>query len=643
MKYGFVRVGAAVPKLKVADCRYNSREIIKMIKKGEEEKIKILLFPELSITSYTCGDLFYQNALIKDAFLCLNKILDETKELDIISILGIPVLKDNQLFNCAVVIQKGKILGVVPKTYIPNYSEFYEWRYFSSSKNSIWDTVDILGQEVPFGADLLFEEEKNKELCFGIEICEDLWSVVPPSCFQAMHGATVLFNLSASNEIIGKYEYRRELVKQQSARCIAAYVYSSSGVGESTTDLVFGGHCIISEYGTILSQSERFVEDQMIYSEIDLLKLVNYRTRNTSYMEYGYLKDMKFRKIQFKLNNIEADDITRDIEPHPFVPCDLGARAKRCSDVFKIQIAALAKRMKHTKRDKAVIGISGGLDSTLAFLVTAKTFDHLKIPRKNIIAVTMPGFGTTEETYQNSLELIKSFDATLKDIDIKPACLQHFKDIGHDVNTHDITYENVQSRERTQILMDIANKEGGLVIGTGDMSELALGWCTYNGDHMSMYSVNCGVPKTLVAFLLRWAADNVLDERVKDVLLRILNTPISPELLPPDDKGKIKQKTEEVIGPYELHDFFLYHMIRYGAAPSKILFLAKKAFSDKYREDEIKKWLLFFLKRFFTHQFKRSSMPDGPKVGTVSLSPRGDWRMPSDAQVNSWIDELNNE
>jgi len=643
MKYGFVRVGAAVPKLKVADCRYNSREIIKMIKKGEEEKIKILLFPELSITSYTCGDLFCQNALIKDAFLCLNKILDETKELDIISILGIPVLKDNQLFNCAVVIQKGKILGVVPKTYIPNYSEFYEWRYFSSSKNSIWDTVDILGQEVPFGADLLFEEEKNKELCFGIEICEDLWSVVPPSCFQAMHGATVLFNLSASNEIIGKYEYRRELVKQQSARCIAAYVYSSSGVGESTTDLVFGGHCIISEYGTILSQSERFVEDQMIYSEIDLLKLVNYRTRNTSYMEYGYLKDMKFRKIQFKLNNIEADDITRDIEPHPFVPCDLGARAKRCSDVFKIQIAALAKRMKHTKRDKAVIGISGGLDSTLAFLVTAKTFDHLKIPRKNIIAVTMPGFGTTEETYQNSLELIKSLDATLKDIDIKPACLQHFKDIGHDVNTHDITYENVQSRERTQILMDIANKEGGLVIGTGDMSELALGWCTYNGDHMSMYSVNCGVPKTLVAFLLRWAADNVLDERVKDVLLRILNTPISPELLPPDDKGKIKQKTEEVIGPYELHDFFLYHMIRYGAAPSKILFLAKKAFSDKYREDEIKKWLLFFLKRFFTHQFKRSSMPDGPKVGTVSLSPRGDWRMPSDAQVNSWIDELNNE
>lgn len=643
MKYGFVRVGAAVPKLKVADCRYNSREIIKMIKKGEEEKIKILLFPELSITSYTCGDLFYQNALIKDAFLCLNKILDETKGLDIISILGIPVLKDNQLFNCAVAIQKGKILGVVPKTYIPNYSEFYEWRYFSSSKNSIWDTIDILGQEVPFGADLLFEEEKNKEICFGIEICEDLWSVVPPSCFQAMHGATVLFNLSASNEIIGKYEYRRELVKQQSARCIAAYVYSSSGVGESTTDLVFGGHCIISEYGTILSQSERFVEDRLIYSEIDLLKLVNYRARNTGYMEYGYLKDMKFRKIQFKLNNIEAEDITRDIEPHPFVPCDLGARAKRCSDVFKIQIAALAKRMKHTKRDKAVIGISGGLDSTLAFLVTAKTFDHLKIPRKNIIAVTMPGFGTTEETYQNSLELIKSLDATLKDIDIKPACLQHFKDIGHDVNTHDITYENVQSRERTQILMDIANKEGGLVIGTGDMSELALGWCTYNGDHMSMYSVNCGVPKTLVAFLLRWAADNVLDERVKDVLLRILDTPISPELLPPDNEGKIKQKTEEVIGPYELHDFFLYHMIRYGAAPSKILFLAKKAFSQKYREDEIKKWLLFFLKRFFTHQFKRSSMPDGPKVGTISLSSRGDWRMPSDAQVNSWIDELNNE
>ncbi len=643
MKYGFVRVGAAVPKLKVADCHYNSHEIIKMIKKGEEKAIKILVFPELSITSYTCGDLFYQDVLREDAFLCLYKILDETKDLDIISLLGIPVLKDNQLFNCAVVIQRGKILGVVPKTYIPNYSEFYEWRCFSSSKNSIWDTINILGQEVPFGTDLLFQEEKNKELCFGIEICEDLWSVAPPSCFQAMHGATILFNLSASNEIIGKYEYRRELVSQQSARCIAGYVYSSSGIGESTTDLVFGGHCIISEYGTILSQSERFAQDQLIYSEIDLLKLVNYRCRNTSYMEYGYLKDMKFRKVQFKLNNIEADDITRDIQPHPFVPCDLGARAKRCSDVFKIQTAALAKRMKHTKMDKVVIGISGGLDSTLAFLVAVKTFDHLKLPRKNIIAITMPGFGTTEETYKNSLELIRTLDASLKDIDIKPACLQHFKDIGHDVNIHDITYENVQSRERTQILMDIANKVGGLVIGTGDMSELALGWCTYNGDHMSMYSVNCGVPKTLVAFLLRWAADNVLDEKVKDVLLRILDTPISPELLPPDNEGKIKQKTEEVIGPYELHDFFLYHMIRYGATPSKILFLAKKAFTDKYKEDEIKKWLIFFLKRFFTHQFKRSSMPDGPKVGTISLSPRGDWRMPSDAQVNSWINELKNE
>lgn len=643
MKYGFVRVGAVVPKLKVADCHYNSREIIKMIKKGEEKSIKILVFPELAITSYTCGDLFYQDVLKKDAFECLYKILDETKHLDIISLIGIPVLKDNQLFNCAVVIQRGKILGVVPKKYIPNYSEFYEERCFSSAKNSIWDTVNILGQEVPFGVDLLFEEENNKELCFGIEICEDLWSVAPPSCFQAMHGATILFNLSASNEIIGKHDYRRELVNQQSARCIAGYVYSSSGIGESTTDLVFGGHCIISEYGTILSQSERFVEDQLIYSEIDLLKIINYRCRNTSYMEYGYLKDMKFRKIQFKLNNIETEDITRDIPPHPFVPCDLDGKSKRCSDVFKIQTAALAKRMKHTKIDKAVIGISGGLDSTLALLVTVKTFDYLKIPRKNIISITMPGFGTTEETYKNALELIKSLNVTMKDIDIKPACTQHFKDIGHDINTHDITYENVQSRERTQILMNIANKVGGLVIGTGDMSELALGWCTYGGDQISMYAVNSGVPKTLLMFLVRWEADNINDDKVKEILYKILNTPISPELLPPDAKGNIKQKTEEVIGPYELHDFFLYHMLRYGATPSKILFLAKKAFIDKYSQDEIKKWLIFFLKRFFSQQFKRSSMPDGPKVGTISLSPRGDLRMPSDAQVSSWIDELNDE
>ncbi|MDQ2087098.1 NAD(+) synthase [Herbivorax sp. ANBcel31] len=643
MKYGFVRLGSAVPKLKVADCEYNSSEIINVIKKGEEKGIKILVFPELSITSYTCGDLFYQDALQKDAFKCLYKILDETKDLEIISLLGIPVLKDNQLFNCAVVIQKGKVLGIVPKTYIPNYSEFYEGRCFSSAKNSIWDTVNIFNEEVPFGADLLFEDKENKDLCFGIEVCEDLWSVAPPSCFQAMHGATIIFNLSASNEIVGKYEYRKELVNQQSARCIAGYVYSSSGIGESTTDLVFGGHCIISENGTNLCESERFVENQLIYSEVDLLKIINHRRRNTSYMEYGYLKDMKFRKVQFELKHVEAESINRYVPPHPFVPCDTGAIDKRCSDVFRIQTTALAKRMKHAKIEKAVLGISGGLDSTLALLVTVKTFDYLKLSRKNIIAVTMPGFGTTDETYKNAVELIKSLDVTMEDIDIKTASLQHFKDIGHDPKIHDVTYENVQSRERTQIIMDIANKEGGFVVGTGDMSELALGWCTYNGDHMSMYSVNSGIPKTLVSYLVSWAADNVLNKKVEGVLKKILETPISPELLPPDHVGKIKQKTEDLIGPYELHDFFLYHMLRYGATPSKILFLANKAFVDKYAEDEIKKWLTFFLKRFFSQQFKRSSMPDGPKVGTISLSPRGDWRMPSDAQVNSWINELNNE
>lgn len=551
-----------------------------------------------------------------------------------------PLGIDNQLFNCAVAIQKGRILGVVPKTYVPNYSEFYEQRWFSSGRNALRDTIMLCGQEVPFGDDLLFEDEKG-EMCFGIEICEDLWVPVPPSSFQAMAGALVIFNLSASNEIVGKYEYRKELTRQQSARCIAGYVYTSSGVDESTTDVVFGGHAMIFENGSLLCESERFlIDEQLIFSEIDIQKLMNDRRKNTSFMELWRDNGREFRKVKFEIEEFEAENITRYVPPHPFVPSDGSSRDRRCSEIFAIQTSALAKRIRHTGLKRAVIGISGGLDSTLALLVTAKAFDLLNIPRKNILAITMPGFGTSDVTYTNAMEFMKSMDVEIREINIKDACLQHFKDIGHDPSIHDITYENVQARERTQILMDIANKEGGLVIGTGDLSELALGWCTYNGDHMSMYAVNASIPKTLVSFLVRWVADNMLESKAKDVLYRILDTPISPELLPPDAKGEINQKTEDIIGPYELHDFFLYHMLRYGAAPGKILILAKKAFEGKYTDDTIKKWLKVFVKRFFSQQFKRSCLPDGPKVGTISLSPRGDWRMPSDAVADSWLSEL---
>jgi NAD+ synthase (glutamine-hydrolysing) len=492
---------------------------------------------------------------------------------------------------------------------------------------------------VPFGVDLLFENRQNSELCFGVEICEDLWVPIPPSSYQCMNGATLVFNPSASNELIGKHEYRKELVRQQSARCISGYVYTSSNTNESTTDVVFGGHAMIAEYGSIFSESERFLdEDQLIYSEIDIQKLINDRRKNTSFME-GVL-EKKYRRVIFEQKEDEVVELARKVNAHPFVPSDAGNRDARCKEIFSIQTSALAKRIRHTGLKYSVIGISGGLDSTLALLVIAKTYELLGIPADNIIAVTMPGFGTTNTTYTNAMELMKAMKVSIKEINIKDACIQHFKDIGHDVNVHDITYENVQARERTQILMDLANKLGGLVIGTGDLSELALGWCTYNGDHMSMYSVNCSIPKTLVRFLIKWVAENMVDNKVKDILDRILDTPISPELLPPTAEGEINQKTEDIVGPYELHDFFLYHMIRYGATPKKIEFLAQKAFDGKYPVEEINKWLKIFVKRFFTQQFKRSCLPDGPKVGTISLSPRGDWRMPSDAEAREWLKEI---
>ncbi|MCR4435488.1 MAG: NAD(+) synthase [Clostridiales bacterium] len=639
MDFGFVRVGAAAPMLKVADCEYNAEKIVQTILEAQSRDIQFVVFPELSITAYTCGDLFHQQALLNSAVGALDHILHETGKADLVAMVGMPLYLDNQLFNCAVVIQSGRILGVVPKTYIPGYSEFYEERWFASGVKSISDEIVLCGQRVPFGTDLLFEDVEDRRMCFGVEICEDLWVPVPPSAYQSLSGAVLLFNLSASNEVIGKYEYRIELVRQQSGKCVAGYIYTSAGVGESTTDVVFGGHMAVAENGALLAESERFQDhDQLICADIDLERLANDRAKNTCFMEFPSPK--RFRKIGFCSRKVTPGTFKRFVDPHPFVPSDPNARDKRCGEIFAIQTAGLGKRLKHTGLRHAVIGVSGGLDSTLALLVTVKAFDGLGLPRSGINAVTMPGFGTTGATYENAVQLTKSVGATLREIDIKNACLQHFEDIGHDRDMHDVTYENVQARERTQVLMDIANKVGGLVIGTGDLSELALGWCTYNGDHMSMYAVNCSIPKTLVRFLIQWIADNMVDKTSKRVLHRILDTPISPELLPPDECGQINQKTEDIIGPYELHDFFLYHAVRYGASPKKVLFLADQAFKHKYDHTVIKGWLKVFYKRFFSQQFKRSCLPDGPKVGTISLSPRGDWRMPSDAQAHIWLKEL---
>jgi NAD+ synthase (glutamine-hydrolysing) len=654
MNYGFIRVAAAVPGLKVADCRYNALRIAELIKSADEAGVQIVVFPELSLTAYSCGDLFHQHVLLQSALEQLEGLLEATASFETVVIVGLPLAADNQLFNCAAALQKGKVLGIVPKTYIPGYKEFYEERWFASGSRAVCKTIRLFGQEAPFGTDLLFEAHGEYDVCFGIEICEDLWVPIPPSSYQALSGASLLFNLSASNEFIGKYEYRRELVAQQSARCVAAYVYASSGVDESTTDVVYGGHALIAENGGLLAESERFERNgRLTLADIDIQRLQNDRLKNTSFMEAAPLRS--FRKAGFTLSGETGEpspcfssfscgegrgDLRRYVDPRPFVPSDEKARDRRCGEIFAIQTAGLAKRLAHTGMKNAVIGISGGLDSTLALLVTAKTFDLLGIPRENITAVTMPGFGTTDTTYTNAVKLIGAIKASFREINIREACLGHFADIGHDPAVHDVTYENVQARERTQILMDIANKQGGLVIGTGDLSELALGWCTYNGDHMSMYAVNCSIPKTLVKYLVRWVADNIAEKEAASVLLSILDTPITPELLPPDEEGRIRQKTEDIIGPYELHDFFLYHAVRYGAPPEKILFMAGHAFSGIYGTDEIKHWLKVFYKRFFSQQFKRSCLPDGPKVGTISLSPRGDWRMPSDAEASSWLEEL---
>ena len=638
MNYGFVKVAAAVPPAKVADCKFNSERLEGLITIAEGKGVQILTFPEMCITGYTCGDLFAQQLLLEQAEMALIQILNSTRQLDIISILGMPVVVNSTVINAAVVIQKGKILGVVPKTYLPNYKEFYEQRWFTSARQVSENSVRLCGQIVPMGNNLLFE---TAETTFGIEICEDLWATVPPSSSLALQGAEIIFNLSADDEGIGKHNYLCSLISQQSARCISGYVFSSSGFGESTTDVVFAGNGLIYENGYLLARSERFcLEEQLIINEIDMECIRAERRVNTTFAaNKANCPGKEAIRISTEFVNSKDLNLTRTFNPHPFVPQGSELNS-RCEEIFSIQIAGLAQRLLHTGAKTAVIGISGGLDSTLALLVCVKTFDKLGLSRKDILGITMPGFGTTDRTYHNAIDLMNSLGVSIREISIREACIQHFKDIGHDLNIHDVTYENSQARERTQILMDIANQTWGMVIGTGDLSELALGWATYNGDHMSMYGVNAGIPKTLVKHLVQWVAENGMDEASKATLLDIVDTPISPELIPADENGEIKQKTEDLVGPYELHDFFLYYFLRFGFRPSKIYFLAQTAFSGVYDDETIKKWLQTFFRRFFNQQFKRSCLPDGPKVGSISISPRGDWRMPSDASSAAWLKEI---
>lgn len=638
MNYGFVKVAAAVPRVKVADCKFNSERLEGLITIAEGKGVQILTFPEMCITGYTCGDLFAQQLLLEQAEMALIQILNSTRQLDIISILGMPVVVNSTVINAAVVIQKGKILGVVPKTYLPNYKEFYEQRWFTSALQVSENSVRLCGQIVPMGNNLLFE---TAETTFGIEICEDLWATVPPSSSLALQGAEIIFNLSADDEGIGKHNYLCSLISQQSARCISGYVFSSSGFGESTTDVVFAGNGLIYENGYLLARSERFcLEEQLIINEIDVECIRAERRVNTTFAaNKANCPGKEAIRIYTEFVNSKDLNLTRTFNPHPFVPQGSELNS-RCEEIFSIQIAGLAQRLLHTGAKTAVIGISGGLDSTLALLVCVKTFDKLGLSRKDILGITMPGFGTTDRTYHNAIDLMNSLGVSIREISIREACIQHFKDIGHDLNIHDVTYENSQARERTQILMDIANQTWGMVIGTGDLSELALGWATYNGDHMSMYGVNAGIPKTLVKHLVQWVAENGMDETSKATLLDIVDTPISPELIPADENGEIKQKTEDLVGPYELHDFFLYYFLRFGFRPSKIYFLAQTAFSGVYDDETIKKWLQTFFRRFFNQQFKRSCLPDGPKVGSISISPRGDWRMPSDASSAAWLKEI---
>lgn len=632
MRDGFVKVAAVTPKIRVADTKYNAKVICDGIKEAAEQGAKVIVFPELCITGYTCEDLFLQETLLEGAKEALGEIVEFTSGVDAVVFVGLPIQYNGKLYNTAAVIKGDRLLGFVPKSYIPTYNEFYEGRHFAPCMR---ETVQITccGSKVPMGSRILFACESMPELVIGAEICEDLWTPEPPSIRHARNGATVIVNLSASNETTGKESYRRDLVNGQSARLLCGYIYASAGDGESTQDVVYSGHNLIAENGHILKESPRFTNEITI-SEIDVRRLLTERRRMTSFeMERDGYEIVPFPLVQ------EETVLTRYIDPAPFVPGDNHDREKRCAEILAIQAMGLKKRLEHTNCKTAVVGISGGLDSTLALLVTVRAFDMLRLDHKNIKAVTMPGFGTTDRTYDNAVNLIKSLGADFMEVDIKEAVMVHFHDIGQDPSVHDVTYENGQARERTQILMDIANKENGMVIGTGDLSELALGWATYNGDHMSMYAVNSSVPKTLVRHLVRYYADTCGDEKLESVLLDVLDTPVSPELLPPED-GKISQKTEDIVGPYELHDFYLYHMLRQGYPPRKVYRLAKEAFAGTYDDATILKWEKIFYRRFFAQHFKRSCLPDGPKVGSVAVSPRGDLRMPSDACARIWLDEL---
>ncbi len=663
MKHGFIKVAAVTPDIRVADVAYNTENICKMIDETTKAGAKVIVFPELCVTGYTCSDLFTQDILLQDARKALFEIAEYTTGKDALIFVGLPLAVEGELYNVAAALNQGKILGLTTKSFLPNYGEFYEMRQFRRGpKKARYITLN--GENIPFGPQLLFTADSMEELIVSAEICEDVWAPAPPSNKLALAGADLIFNLSASDELIGKHNYLKSLLSQQSARTMTGYVYSSCGFGESTQDVVYGGNALIYENGVLLSQSERFsLDPQMVISQVDVEKLRSERRTNSTYVNAQ--RNIKYSVLggQFNIRNIDADPtenerefvLEREVNPHPFIPTSNDMNAS-CEEIFNIQLMGLAKRIVHTHAKTVVVGISGGLDSTLALLVCVKAFDKLKMNRKGIVGVTMPGFGTTDRTYNNAISLMQSLGITIKEISIAKAVTQHFEDIGHDASVHDVTYENSQARERTQILMDLANKMGGMVIGTGDLSELALGWATYNGDHMSMYGVNASIPKTLIRYLVNHVAESGVDEQSRITLRDIIDTPISPELIPADENGNIKQKTEDLVGPYELHDFFLYYFLRFGFRPAKIYMLAKKAFidtelervkisdndPDSYDEETIKKWLKTFVRRFFNQQFKRSCLPDGPKVGSVSLSPRGDWRMPSDAASSIWLQEAEN-
>ena len=633
MKNGFVKVAAATPDIRVADVEFNTQNIINVMEEAQKNGAKILVFPELCVTGYTCSDLFDHSVLLKASRKALLEIAENTNDKDMLVFVGAPLEVNGKLYNVAAAMNQGEIIGFTTKTFLPNYGEFYEMRQFTPGPQTVRE-ITFEGKKIPFGPQILFQTEGMEELVVAAEICEDVWSPVPPSIQAALEGATVIVNCSASDETIGKDTYRRALISGQSARLISGYIYANAGEGESTTDLVFGGHNIIAENGTVLKESSRYV-NEIIYSEIDLQRITGERRKNTTFQP---LDEETLVRVPFTVEETKTF-LTRTFPKKPFVPSDEQTRAQRCEEILTIQAMGLKKRLAHTNARTAVVGISGGLDSTLALLVTARAFDMLGRDKKDIIAVTMPCFGTTDRTYQNACEMSKKVGATLIEVPIADAVNIHFRDIGHDPEDHSVTYENCQARERTQVLMDIANKTWGMVIGTGDLSELALGWATYNGDHMSMYGVNASVPKTLVRHLVKYAADDTKDEALKNVLYDVLDTPVSPELLPPKD-GDIAQKTEDLVGPYELHDFFLYFMLRFGYEPSKIFRIACMTFDGEYDKETIFKWLETFCRRFFSQQFKRSCLPDGPKVGTVALSPRGDWRMPSDACVAVWMKDL---